>query len=83
MGCVSWNIEQINEFKEDTKPHWTFVYFAPWGPFIGLDQNWGMFAPRPPDADFWYVIEAQLADNSTVSNVLTHKKNLNLASHTN
>jgi hypothetical protein len=33
---------------------------------IGIDQTWGMFAPRPSDEDGWYVVELQLRNGSRV-----------------
>jgi hypothetical protein len=34
----------------------------PVGPFLGLDQRWGMFAPSPSTAGGWYVIPGNLRD---------------------
>lgn len=31
-----------------------------------LDQSWGMFAPRPPSSDYYYVFEGQLDDGRMV-----------------
>ncbi|ERH03035.1 MAG: vitamin K-dependent gamma-carboxylase [Halonotius sp. J07HN6] len=31
-----------------------------------LDQSWGLYAPNPSDSYSWYVVEAELADGSTV-----------------
>jgi hypothetical protein len=36
------------------------------GPFLGLDQYWGMFAPAPPSQDGWYVIPGTLRDGRKV-----------------
>lgn len=32
------------------------------GPFLGLDQSWGMFVPSPSREDGWYVIPGNLRD---------------------
>jgi len=39
-----------------------------WPPatFLGLDQNWGMFAPAPPKGDLWHVIPGRLQDGRQV-----------------
>jgi hypothetical protein len=34
----------------------------PVGPFLGLEQSWGMFAPFPSKEDGWYVIPGNLGD---------------------
>jgi len=36
------------------------------GVFIGIDQYWGMFSPRPPDGDFWLIIEGNLTSGEAV-----------------
>jgi hypothetical protein len=36
------------------------------GPFLGLDQYWGMFAPSPSREDGWYVIPGVLRDGQKV-----------------
>jgi len=39
-----------------------------WSPatFLGLDQNWVMFAPAPPKGDLWHVIPGNLQDGRQV-----------------
>jgi hypothetical protein len=39
---------------------------VPLGPFLGLDQYWGMFAPSPSKEDGWYVIPGELRDGQKV-----------------
>jgi hypothetical protein len=39
---------------------------VPLGPFLGLDQYWGMFAPSPRKEDGWYVIPGELRDGRNV-----------------
>jgi hypothetical protein len=36
------------------------------GQTLGLEQGWGVFAPRPSDYYGWYIIPAQLEDGSVV-----------------
>jgi len=33
---------------------------------LQLDQIWDMFAPRPPNIDWWFVLEASLSDGSNI-----------------
>lgn len=33
---------------------------------LGIDQYWGMFSPRPPDADFWYTVEGNTTAGTNV-----------------
>jgi len=56
---LCWNLTTVT----------TFVLPAPAvapGPFLGLDQYWGMFAPSPSREDGWYVIPGKLDDGKQV-----------------
>ncbi|HET7273488.1 MAG TPA: HTTM domain-containing protein [Rubrobacter sp.] len=55
MYVLCWNLTTVNAF---TMPERLF----PVGPFLGLDQYWGMFAPSPSKEDGWYVIPGNLRD---------------------
>jgi hypothetical protein len=58
--CIlCWNLTTVTPF---TLPERT----VPIGPFFGVDQHWGMFAPSPFKADGWYVIPAKLQDGQSV-----------------
>jgi hypothetical protein len=48
-----WNITTVSSFTLPT-PAYTL------GPFLGLYQNWVMFAPNPPKDDGWWVIPGEL-----------------------
>lgn len=48
-----WNLTTVSAF---TMPERAY----PIGPFLGLDQHWGMFAPSPTKQDGWYVIPGTL-----------------------
>jgi hypothetical protein len=50
---LCWNLTTATSF---TLPERT----VPLGPFLGLDQYWGMFAPSPSKEDGWYVIPGEL-----------------------
>jgi hypothetical protein len=56
---LCWNLTTATSF---TLPERT----VPLGPFLGLDQYWGMFAPSPSDEDGWYVIPGELRDGQKV-----------------
>jgi hypothetical protein len=56
---LCWNLTTVTPF---TLPERT----VPIGPFFGVDQHWGMFAPSPFKADGWYVIPAKLQDGQSV-----------------
>jgi hypothetical protein len=55
MYVLFWNLTTVSAF---TMPEQLF----PVGPFLGLDQYWGMFAPSPSKEDGWYVIPGNLRD---------------------
>src|ERR671910_3872834 len=57
---LCWNLTTVTSF---TLPERT----VPLGPFLGLDQYWGMFAPSPSKDDGWYVIPGELRDGDTVN----------------
>jgi hypothetical protein len=57
---LCWNLTTVTSF---TLPERT----VPLGPFLGLDQYWGMFAPFPSKEDGWYVIPGELRDGDTVN----------------
>ena len=56
---LCWNLTTVTPF---TLPERT----VPVGPFFGIDQHWGMFAPSPFKADGWYVIPGKLKDGQSV-----------------
>jgi hypothetical protein len=56
---LCWNLTTATSF---TLPEHT----VPLGPFLGLDQYWGMFAPSPSKEDGWYVIPGELRDGQKV-----------------
>ncbi len=56
---LCWNLTAVTSF---TLPERT----VPLGPFLGLDQYWGMFAPSPSKEDGWYVIPGELRDSRKV-----------------
>src|SRR5215217_3917039 len=56
---LCWNLTTVTSF---TLPERT----VPLGPFLGLDQYWGMFAPSPSKEDGWYVIPGKLRDGQQV-----------------
>jgi hypothetical protein len=56
---LCWNLTTATAF---TLPERT----VPLGPFLGLDQYWGMFAPSPSKEDGWYVIPGELRDGQKV-----------------
>jgi hypothetical protein len=57
---LCWNLTTVTSF---TLPERT----VPLGPFLGLDQYWGMFAPSPSKEDGWYVIPGELRDGRKVN----------------
>jgi hypothetical protein len=56
---LCWNLTTVTSF---TLPERT----VPLGPFLGLEQYWGMFAPSPTKEDGWYVIPGELRDGQKV-----------------
>ena len=56
---LCWNLTTATSF---TLPERT----VPLGPFLGLDQYWGMFAPSPSKEDGWYVIPGELREGRKV-----------------
>jgi hypothetical protein len=56
---LCWNLTTVTSF---TLPERT----VPLGPFLGLDQYWGMFAPAPSRGNGWYVIPGDLQDGRKV-----------------
>ena len=55
MYVLCWNLTTVSAFKMPEPLY-------PVGPFLGLDQYWGMFAPSPSREDGWYVIPGNLRD---------------------
>ncbi|MDQ3862387.1 MAG: HTTM domain-containing protein [Actinomycetota bacterium] len=53
LYILCWNLVTVSAL---TMPVWT----TPLGPFLGLQQQWNMFAPYPPTNDGWYVIPGTL-----------------------
>jgi hypothetical protein len=56
---LCWNLTTATSFTLPER-------IVPLGPFLGLDQYWGMFAPSPSDEDGWYVIPGELRDGQKV-----------------
>ena len=56
---LCWNLTTVTSF---TMPERTISV----GPFLGLDQYWGMFAPAPSRGNGWYVIPGNLQDGQKV-----------------
>lgn len=53
LYILSWNVTTVSSFTMPER-------FVPLGPFLGLDQHWGMFAPSPWKEDGWYVMPGVL-----------------------
>jgi hypothetical protein len=53
LYVLCWNLTTVSTFTMPQR-------LAPLGPFLGLDQHWGMFAPSPSRDDGWYVIPGTL-----------------------
>jgi hypothetical protein len=56
---LCWNLTTVTSFALPERT-------VPLGPFLGLDQYWGMFAPSPSNEDGWYVIPGELRDGEKV-----------------
>jgi hypothetical protein len=50
---LCWNLTTVSVITMPER-------LLPVGPFLGLDQRWGMFAPSPSREDGWYVIPGNL-----------------------
>jgi hypothetical protein len=50
---LCWNLTTVSVLTMPER-------LLPVGPFLGLDQRWGMFAPSPSREDGWYVIPGNL-----------------------
>ena len=55
-AALGWNITTTYTEGMKVPERWSDSVF-PLGERLGIDQNWGMFAPRPPEGDYWFVIE--------------------------
>ena len=58
---LCWNLTTVPSLSF-TMPERT----VPLGTFLGIDQQWGMFAPSPSREGGWYVIPGQLQDSRYV-----------------
>jgi len=56
---LCWNLTTVTSFTLPERA-------VPLGPFLGLDQYWGMFAPSPSKEDGWYVIPGELRNGQKV-----------------
>jgi hypothetical protein len=56
---LCWNLTTVTSFTLPER-------VVPLGPFLGLEQYWGMFAPSPSKEDGWYVIPGELQDGQKV-----------------
>lgn len=54
VGALGWNLTSMD--GKEKKDRWTDS-ILPWGSVLAMDQNWGMFAPSPPDSDQWFIIK--------------------------
>jgi hypothetical protein len=54
-----WNLMMVSSFSIPTPAYQL-------GPFLGLSQNWVMFAPSPPKEDGWWVIPGNLRGGQQV-----------------
>ena len=61
MYILCWNLTTISSLSF-TMPERT----VPFGYFLGIDQQWGMFAPSPSKESGWYVIPGRLQDGRYV-----------------
>jgi len=60
--AFAWNANNVGiPFGKDLAD-----YTYEFGVFIGIDQYWGMFSPRPPDGDFWFIIQGNLTSGEEV-----------------
>lgn len=59
--AFTWCMGNVGSKEWTTPPH-----LASYALSFGLHQNWGMFAPRPPSANSWFIIEARPKSGSTV-----------------
>ncbi len=55
LYVLCWNLSTVSALTMPER-------LVPVGPFLGLDQYWGMFAPSPSREDGWYVIPGNLRD---------------------
>jgi hypothetical protein len=60
---VGWNVTTIVKPVDPPAPFQAGLTFAA---TLGLDQEWGMFAPLPLDLDGWYVAAGRLANGREV-----------------
>jgi len=58
---LSWNLGNLG-FDQLSTPN----VFKPLARGLHLDQNWNMFSPRPPDLDWWYIIQAWMVNGTEV-----------------
>jgi hypothetical protein len=59
LYVLCWNLTTVSAFPMPERA-------VGLGPFLGLDQYWGMFAPSPLSQDGWYVIPGTLRDGRKV-----------------
>jgi hypothetical protein len=59
LYVLCWNLTTVSAFTMPERA-------VPIGPFLGLDQYWGMFAPSPSKDDGWYVIPGDLSGGQQV-----------------
>lgn len=58
-----WNLREVNPWWSRVLPAEANVAAR----LLRVDQDWGMFGPRPAVVDGWYVVEGTLADGRTVN----------------
>jgi hypothetical protein len=59
LYIFSYNLTTVSEFKMPER-------LDNLGTFLGLNQNWGVFAPNPLKTDGWYVIPGTLRDGRQI-----------------
>jgi hypothetical protein len=59
LYVFAWNLTNVSGFDMSGRAESL-------GTLLGLRQSWGMFAPRPPGENFWYVIPGTLRGGQKV-----------------
>lgn len=62
LYILSWNIMTV----DDQHPYALPSNWRRLGIGLYINQAWGMFAPKPPSINWWYVYEAELENGTTV-----------------
>jgi hypothetical protein len=59
LYMLAWNIDTVSRINFPTSLKW-------FGEEMYIGQKWGMFAPRPPAQDGWWIAPARLADGTEI-----------------